>query len=133
MLPFNSLQAEQYLEELRQDGWEIKHQYEENDPFFTATKEGFKIMIDCRLHPNATITPTFSKGILARIHAWGPDEIAIEPPFPYEWLKFKEAVFICEFCGKKVDKTYRVGFANRSCANCLPKARQELEKSGWCD
>ena len=130
---FSAKQAVDYVEELRRDGWDGKHTFNENDPVFSAAKEDFKMSVVCREYPNAISPVCFSSGILGRVCAWGPDSIAIQPPLPYDWEKVKEGIYICGFCGEKADKTVRVAFANRSCEACAPAARKKLEKPGWCD
>lgn len=69
----------------------------------------------------------------ANISIWCPEGIAIAVPLVYDFETIKELVNRCGKCGAEGVKTKRVAFANRVCESCLPEARKQLEKPGWCN
>ena len=68
-----------------------------------------------------------------QVNLWGPDGLHIPAPDPYNWQTIKEGIYKCTNpnCLKRVDQTYRVGFAGRYCLECVPAMKKIYEKPGW--
>ncbi len=65
------------------------------------------------------------------IAAWGPDGLALDVPYPYDWAAMQRNLLLCSECKRFVEKTVRVAFANRTCEKCAPALRAQMEKPGW--
>jgi len=111
--------AQKFKTDLEKDRWKVFNLYNNDNSILKAEKEGFVIVID------------FNNHVVNRVVGWAPDEMGIKITAPYDWDQIVAAQYICDFCDKKVEKTFRVGFANRSCERCLQMAREKLEYPGW--
>jgi hypothetical protein len=66
------------------------------------------------------------------ISVWDVEGISVHVPIPYPGLSELALLMKrCHWCHKVSDTTTRVGFASRSCSECLGKARKEVEYDGW--
>ena len=110
------------------DGWESRPTYQHEDELsaFRLTREGFVIQ---GLARPATAT-TVGSGELS---GWGPDGLHIPVGETYDWNALKLAVETCGYCARYPVKTARVGFAGRSCEECLPTMRARIETPGWAE
>ena len=128
-----------------QDHWIITPTYQQEiwQRACSLEREGYKAMILTRddspkskfpRPPEHFISP--GKWLYeAQINIWGPDGLHIPAPDPYDWQTIKEGVCLCTnpACLKRVDQTYRVGFAGRYCLECIPAMKKIYEKPGWYD
>lgn len=112
------------------DGWTCKPTYklESMDRAATLSREGFLMSIVARDNTESLKSKHAYDLTLA---VWGPDGLAIRPPIAYDWQKIKEALRACNYCEAKDVDTFRVSFAGRCCAQCLPKQRAISEGPGW--
>lgn len=70
----------------------------------------------------------------ASLHLWKDKGLTgIKPPFPYSMEAIKVNEKICDKCQKPSSELHHVGFANKSCNECLPTMKKELEYEGWCN
>lgn len=67
----------------------------------------------------------------ASVTIWAPDRLQIMPPDIYDWQAIQAGIRTCNYCHKTDVETERVGFAGRSCADCLPARRAISERPGW--
>lgn len=113
------------------DGWQAKATYgkqEAVESHATLERAAFKMHVMVRM-----MEPGCKWKFCVQINIWGPDGMAIDPPFVYDSDYIVAGVRRCGKCKAKDVETFRAGFANRCCATCLPKVRAEIEKPGWCD
>lgn len=109
------------------DGWTCEPTYPSHEPESAACKlhrEGFLAQVLMRENQGSWKACTI-------IHLWGPDGLAIEPPFPYDWEKIKAGTRTCAACGKTDVETQRYSFAGRCCAGCRPEMAKRHERPGW--
>lgn len=111
------------------DGWTASPSYE-GEPATSMCdlkRDGFHIRVASRLE----------KGrwkYMAQVTGWGPDGMSIRLPTVYSTFQLiQQQVRHCADCGKDDVDTFRVGFAGRVCAVCLPEARKKCEYPGWAD
>jgi hypothetical protein len=112
------------------DGWQIEPTYQTEPVESAATldKGGFRAMALMRDRgENHDRRYRYE----AKVSAWGPDGLAISVPATYDFALIEKAVRRCGECGREDVDTQRVGFAGRTCADCLPAARKKHEYSGW--
>lgn len=115
-----------YVAEMAADGWSTEPTYN-GEAIERATRlrrDGFIASSTAR--PSADGLKSS-----ASIHVWGPDGLAIVPPFPYSFDACMAATETCSACRKTGVPTERVGFAGRVCATCLPAQRARIETPGW--
>lgn len=116
------------------DGWTCEATYptEALERAARLTKEGFILSVLTR---DDTDKPHhFDKQdykYQVSVSAWAPDGMQVLVPFTYNWETIRDNVNRCKYCGKVVDKTKRVSFAGRSCLECLPEKRKQLEYPSW--
>lgn len=128
-----------YREQMVADGWGVEPTYGDHEPLESAarlTRDGFVCQILTRdKGPNEAREPRNQglKRYETTIHIWGPDRLAIKPPYPYSFEACVAATSHCSACGARGVATERVGFAGRVCAACLPGQRRQIETPGWCD
>ena len=118
------------------DGWDHTPTYGESEPESSA----------CKLTRDGFVVSTISRDARAdrwghplnceaSVHAWGPSGLSIKLgswDYPgFEW--FVSGQRRCNLCKAEDVDTFRYSFAGRACAACLPKAKAEYEKPGWCD
>lgn len=110
----------------RIDGWSIEPTYssESVDRACRLKREGFQAQVLMREMQGSWKACT-------HISIWGPDGLAIEPPFPYDWEKIKAGVTTCGACGKTGVGTQRYSFAGRCCAGCRPEMARQHERGNW--
>jgi len=113
------------------DGWKIEPAYTNEDVSSAShlTKNGFKMTVITRDHPAPFIRN--QRVIQGTVNIWGPDGLAIDPPQKYSWDLIEKGLRKFSFCHGGDKETFRVGFADRACQDCLPKARKKLETPGW--
>ena len=109
------------------DGWDARPIYESEsiDSATRLEKEGFIMMVYTRKDAGR------GGQMMVTIDIWGPDELAIRPPSTYEWEAIKAGLTTCNYCQKPNVPVQRVGFAGRSCVDCLPAQRKIQEYPGW--
>lgn len=122
----------QWIRDAVADGWEIKPTYEREgmNTACTLDREGWRVM-SCRRPPGHGVGQFKNKRGNISISMWGPDGVSVNIEFPYNWERLQQLLTRCEFCGREGLETERVGFANRSCKECLPAARKQIETPGW--
>lgn len=110
------------------DGWQFRPTYpsEPVEHAFRGEHEGFSIQGIARPGGDESLPS-------ASIHIWGPDGLAVMPPLAYDMVSIRRGTRICSFCDAEDVDTFRVGFAGRVCAACLPEARRRIETPGWCE
>lgn len=110
------------------DGWVIEPIYKTESVEFAAklSKEGFVCNILTKFSG-----PRWKYEV--DINIWGPDELAVKPPYKYNWDEIIKGLNTCNYCGASEVKTKRIGFAGRCCENCLPELRKKFEYPGWCN
>jgi hypothetical protein len=113
------------------DGWNIEKTYENEsvDSASTLTKNGFKMLVITRNHQSPVIRT--QRVIQGSVNIFGPDGLAIESPVKYSWELIEKGLHKCCFCKADGKKTVKVGFTNRVCEDCLPKAKKKFETPGW--
>lgn len=117
----------EWIYEARKDGWSYEATYstESRDRASTLKKDGWVVMILSRPPEKKT------RGTIS-LHCWAPDGLAVDvKKGTYNFAKMVGLCSVCDFCRKTVPTTHRVAFVNRSCYDCLPKARQTMETPGW--
>jgi len=121
--------ARDYMQAAIADGWEHAPTYtqEVEERACSLTREGYKMMIIAR----EALPEDRVKNSMTSICIWGPDSLAIIPPDTYDFVNIVENSHLCNFCKKVAEQTHRVGFAGRSCAECLPKQKAKHEYPGW--
>ncbi len=112
------------------DGWQCQATYntESIDRAATLNREGFHLKIIAR---DNTAKLGSKHAYHLDLSMWGPDGLAILPPETYDWQKIQAAVRSCNYCRAQDVDTFRVSFAGRCCAQCLPKQRAIHERPGW--
>ena len=117
------------------DGWIAKPTYAPHEPIESAASlkhsEGYKMMIITR--DNIPEYPNAKNRYEIDISIWGSDGLHIDTPPEYNMQMIRNGTKKCDNCKQIVDKTFRYSFAGRCCEQCLPKMREQYEKSGWCD
>lgn len=115
------------------DGWSIKPTYPNSEPVnrsATLEREGYKMLAVSR---DNSLKDVGKWKFEAHISIWCPKGIAIEVPPYYNWEAIVANTRKCSRCQKTDVDTFVVGFANRSCADCLPAEKKRLEYPGWCN
>ena len=105
------------------DGWTIKPTYSHEDMARAASlgKNDYKAL---------TLARQDDRG--GSVSVWGPDRLAIEVPFPYDWNAIVAGTKICCYCSM-VGDTVRIGFAGRCCPKCREEHKAKVEYPGWCN
>lgn len=113
------------------DGWSIEPTYGEHESVDRASrlkKDGFLMMILTRTPVEGDF---FRHRYESEVSIWGPDGLCIAPPSKYDMEEIRRGLRICEECHATDVETFRVSFAGRCCAKCLPAARKIHEYPGW--
>lgn len=119
--------AKQFRDDAVADGWSIEPTYGDHEPMERAAKlcrDGYAMSVITR-------EKTGGWQFEAKVHIWGPDRLAIDPPEFYDFAEIERRTRICGYCGATEVRTQRVGFAGRCCENCLPAMRKRIETPGW--
>lgn len=111
------------------DGWSIEPTYPSHE---TAEQA-------CRLRRDGYVALCLMRELPAGgrwrfntcVHLWGPDRLAITPPYPYDFAAIQAGLRTCLSCGRADVDVQRAGFAGRYCAICLPAERKAQEYPGW--
>lgn len=128
-----------YREAMIADGWEAEPTYPSHEPLESAARlkrDGFVCLMLSRSKGPKEEREERHRGLKqyeTKIHIWGPDRLAITPPFPYSFEGCVDGATRCHACGKRGVETQRVNFAGRVCAECLPEQRRLTERPGWCN
>lgn len=113
------------------DGWELTptYQHESVDRACSLRRDGYHAMLLTRdpIDGHWDTNPEYT------IHCWCPKGIALQVPAIYSFAALVANQHVCGECGQVRSQTRRVGFANRVCDECYPKAKAQYEKPGWCD
>jgi hypothetical protein len=112
------------------DGWHIAptHKTMTVDEAATLTRDGFVIM--ARMKENNPALG-FKFRFDAEIMIWGSDGNALAVPAVYDFSTLNALMRHCHFCDAQDIDTFRVGFADRACSECLPSTRKSIEIPGW--
>jgi hypothetical protein len=118
------------------DGWSIGPTYR-HEPVESAARLdhaalGLKAAVLTRAAPPfccADGTPVVS------LNVWDLDNVALDHGVP-ESFRYDRAALLaakrtCPVCKATNVETFRVAFANRACAACLPAERARLERRNW--
>lgn len=125
-----------YRDAMVADGWSIEPTYR-HEPVESAARlvrEGFVCQILTRDKGASETREPRDRGLKryeASLSMWGPDRLALRPPYPYSFAACEARTRTCHDCGKSDVPTERVGFAGRVCADSLPAARKRVETPGW--
>jgi len=124
--------AVEFRKSLQKDGWTTSSPTpqgtESTEIWSKHEKEGFIARILTRTHE-----PNHKFKYQVTVSLWGPDRLAIKPPYVYDWEFIKAGVRTCNECGAQDVETFRFSFAGRACAKCIPALKEKYEKPGWCD
>ncbi len=112
------------------DHWTMEPMYanESVDSASKLTREGFVLQILTRTNPLPR-----KYHYCVSVSLWGPDHLAIIPPYVYSWEEIQKGLRHCNECGADDRDTVRAGFATRVCGDCVVETRKRLEFPGWCD
>lgn len=111
------------------DGWDAKPGYPNHEAMERVchlSKDGYIVHV-------LTREKVGKWAYQASVNVWGPDGLAIKPPFVYDMAAITAGTRHCNYCNADDVDTERVGFAGRCCAACLPRQREIAERPGWCD
>lgn len=109
------------------DGWDAKPSYasEAMDRMCKLERDGFVVRVASR-------TQMGKWKYQADVCGWAPDGLQIRLPTVYtDFELIKQQVRHCSDCNKDDVDTFRVSFAGRVCASCLPAAQKAREYPGW--
>lgn len=124
-----------WVESAKRDGWGSGTTYTSESIDWAVRLERDGFVIQALMRPAGTFPYPGAreprKKDEAGLSLWGPDGMAILPPEVYDWQAIKDGMRRCNYCKKSDVETKRVSFAGRSCADCLPAKRKELEYEGW--
>ena len=118
------------------DGWSLAPMYPRHEDATragTLTRDGFVIQAIARPAGSNIRTHRSGGADEASLAGWGPDSLAIMVAVPYSFEALVTATRVCHSCKANDVNTFRVSFAGRVCAECLPGERTRLETPGWCD
>lgn len=113
------------------DGWQQGEYFagESLDSACKLRRDGFTMSVLTRRNESANRWV-----FTAQVHAWGPDELALDLPDVYPGFEVVQAALLkCSQCKAEGVTTFRFAFAGRCCATCLPMARRKYETPGWAD
>ena len=113
-------EAIQWRLDVMADGWDSKPMYQ-HEPEECAAK----------LTNSGWIAHVIAREGYVDVAVWGPDGLAVDPPYIYSMDRLVEGLESCNICGAKHVHTQRYSFAGRCCADCIEDARAEHEKPGW--
>ena len=111
------------------DGWTSRPTYpdhEAEETAFTLQRLGFIVQGLARPATSDTVGS-------GQIRCWGPDGLAVEVGETYDWKAIGLGLSTCGYCKASPVETFRVGFAGRCCAICLPDMKRAIEVPGWCE
>jgi hypothetical protein len=104
------------------DGWETERTYgsESIDRAMSLDKDGF--------HASTILRENY-----VSISVWGPDQLSVSFPLPYDFAAMIAATRHCQYCGADDVDTTRMGFAGRCCSECRtnPAVVNKVEHDGW--
>lgn len=117
----------QWREDAVADGWMMEPTYlrETVDEACTLWRKGWKAMLIARPNYNRR---TGADSV--SIAVWGPDELTVEAPVPYDWEQLQAALHRCNYCHEE-GEVERIGFAGRACPDCHEELRPQIEFPGW--
>lgn len=109
------------------DGWTMEQTYntEEWDSACKLKKDGYDASVLTRIKK-----PAGKWKYETSVYLWGPDELVIRPPFPYNWSLIVKGLNTCNNCGATNLRTFRYSFAGRACEYCLPAMKRKYEQPG---
>ena len=113
------------------DGWLAEQTYK-HEPLERAARlrrDGFTAQILRRSEANGRKPGKWKYE--AMVSLWGPDRLAINPPFPYDMTAIIAGLRTCNACGATDVETQRYSFAGRCCAECRPEMARKHEYPGW--
>lgn len=119
-----------WVKEAVADGWVCEPMFKHEAVTRTAklTKEGFEASAIMR-EPEEGRNKYPDGSLLV----WGPDKMVVEHVYPYNWGLLREALQLCQFCGKTFEgKAFHVAFADRACQLCGPEKQGKLPRN-WAD
>jgi len=110
-----------WLEEAVDDGWDLEATYQSESAYRHGKlrKADWVVSLNMRSTQEGAIT------------IWAPDGLQIVPPQRYNMQSLIDGLRTCLYCGLSDVDTERVGFAGRSCKECLPEQRRNQEYAGW--
>ena len=86
-----------YVADAVADGWSIAptYQNESVDRAARLKREGFVMQVLMRTHEPSLHKWQFE----AKVHLWGPDGLALNPPAAYNFAEIEKSTRTCNHCG----------------------------------